>query len=431
MDHLRYKRGRLHCEGVDVHGIAEQFGTPAYVYSKAALQARYRELAGAFAALDPLVCYSVKSNSNLGIMKVLQDEGSGFDIVSAGELFRALQIGADPKKIVFAGVGKREDEIRYALGHDILMFNVESVAELGAINAVAKSMDKVAQIALRLNPDVDAGTHKKTTTGTSDNKFGIGLAITREIMGHLKRLKHVSWAGIHLHLGSPIYSVDPYVKAIRKVNKLLPQFREASPNLRFLNIGGGYCMSYTGEATIGPQDYADAIAPEVEKTGLKLVMEPGRFIVANAGILLTRVVYRKTQDHGKKFLIVDAAMTDLIRPTIYESFHRIWPARCRSGMPQELKEGAKPRFSGKLEVVDVVGGVCESGDYLALGRHLPVAKQGDLLAVFSAGAYGMAMASNYNSRPRACEILVDGTGCKLVRRRETFEDLVAPEADCL
>ncbi len=427
MDYFHYKRGRLYCEDVDVHEIAEKFGTPAYVYSQTALRSRFRALADAFAEFDPLVCYSVKSNWNLSIMKTLQAEGAGFDIVSVGELLRALEIGADPSKIVFAGVGKRPDEIRAALEAGILMFNVESVAELGAINTMAKETGRVARIALRLNPDVDAGAHKKTTTGTKENKFGIGLKIAREIIGKLKRLKHVRWAGVHLHLGSPIYSPEPYVKAIRKVIRLLPEFRAASPDLEYLNIGGGYCMSYTGEPVVGPEEYAAAIAPLVRKTGLKLIMEPGRHIVASAGALLTRVVYRKTQDHGKKFLIVDAAMNDLIRPTLYDAFQRIWKARSRPGMPAVVKPDEKPKFPGPMEVVDVVGGVCESGDYLAQRRWLPVARQGDLLCVFDAGAYGMSMSSNYNTRPRPCEVLVDGARCKLVRRRETFEDLIAPE----
>lgn len=427
MEAFTYKRGRLFCERVDLHDIAEAVGTPTYVYSRNAVLARYGEMAAAFAPLDPLICYSVKSNWNLAILRSLRDAGAGFDIVSAGELYRAIEVGADPKTIVFAGVGKREDEIRYALENSVLAFNVESVDELKAINRVAQQMGRVAEIAVRLNPDVDAKTHKKTTTGTKDNKFGIGLVVARHMLRQLKRLRHVRWTGIHLHLGSPIYSTEPYQKAIRKVMRLLPEFREAGAQIRWLNIGGGYCMSYTGEPVIGPQDYAAALVPLIEKTGLRLIMEPGRYIVANAGVLLTRVTYRKTADHGKQFVIVDGAMTDLIRPTLYGSFHRIWPAKCRYGMPAVQREGKKPTFKGRLELVDVVGPVCESGDFLAQARHLPVTKCGDLLAVFSAGAYGMTMASNYNTRPRPCEILVDQTAYKVVRRRETFHDLLAPE----
>jgi len=427
MESFAYKRGRLHCESVDLHRIAEETGTPTYVYSKAAVLARYQEMADAFAELAPLICYSVKSNWNLALMRCLKGAGAGFDIVSAGELVRALKVGADPRKIVFAGVGKRDDEIRFALDSNILMFNVESVAELEAINAAAKAMGKTAEVALRLNPDVDAKTHKKTTTGTKENKFGIGLAVTREILKKLKRLRNVQWTAVHLHLGSPIYSSDPYKKAIRKVTKLLPDFLSAGASLQYLNIGGGYCMSYTGEDVIRPVDYAGDLIPLIKKTGLKLVMEPGRFIVANAGVLLTHVTYRKTADHGKQFVIVDAAMTDLIRPALYGSFHRIWPAKCRYAMPDIQQDGDKPKFAGKLELVDVVGPVCESSDFLAQRRYLPVTRQGDLLCVFSAGAYGMAMASNYNTRLRPAEILVDGTAYKVVRRRETYEDLLAPE----
>lgn len=427
MEFFRYSRGRLLCEGVDLCGLGEEAGTPTYVYSKGALLARYQEIVDAFAVLRPLVCYSVKSNSNLALLRCLREAGSGFDVVSGGELFRALKVGADPSKIVFAGVGKRDDEIHYALENRILMFDVESVAELDAINSVAGGMGTTAQVALRLNPDVDAKTHKKTTTGTKENKFGIGLEVTRQILGRLKLLRHIKCSGIHLHLGSPIYSTAPYERAIRKVSKLLPEFRAAGADMRYLNIGGGYCMSYTGEEVIQPRDYADALVPLVKRTGLELIMEPGRFISADAGVLLTRVTYRKTADHGKRFVIVDASMADLIRPALYGSYHRIWPARCRWGMPQQQHDGAKPTFRGELEVVDVVGPVCESSDFLALGRHLPVTRRGDLLCVFSAGAYGMSMASNYNARPRPCEILVDGNAHKVVRRRETFADLVALE----
>ena len=427
MEFFQYRRGRLFCEEVDLHAIAEEAGTPSYVYSKAALLAGYREMADAFAELHPLICYSVKSNWNLALMRCLREVGSGFDIVSAGELFRALKVGADPRKIVFAGVGKRDDEIRYALENGVFMFNVESLAELDAVDSVACAMGKTAQVALRLNPDVDAKTHKKTTTGTKESKFGIGLGSTRQILRQLKRRRHVSLTGIHLHLGSPIYSVRPYRRAIQKVSELLPEFRAAGAELRYLNVGGGYCTSYTGESVIRPGDYAAALIPLIKSTGLQLIMEPGRFISANAGVLLTRVTYRKTADHGKRFVIVDASMTDLIRPALYGSFHRIWPAKCRWGMPAHQQDGDKPRFRGKLEIVDIVGPVCESSDFLAEGRHLPVVRRGDLLCVFSAGAYGITMASNYNTRPRPCEILVDGAGHKLVRKRETFQDLVTAE----
>jgi len=426
MDAFEYRGKTLFCEGVRIDDIVSQVGTPAYIYSKNAILARYHELKTAFGDVDTLICFSVKSNSNLSICKILADEGSGFDVVSGGELFRAIKAGGDPSRVVFAGVGKMDSEIKYALENDIFMFNVESVAELEHINKLAGETGKKPRVALRINPDIDAKTHAKTTTGTKENKFGIDLSEAEKIIGQSARYSHIDLCGLHVHLGSPIYTVDPYVRALRKVLSFVQNCRSKGLDIEYVNVGGGYCISYTGEKVIRPKDYAAKILPLVKEMQCNLVMEPGRFIVGNSGVLISRVIYTKETIHGKKFVICDAAMNDLIRPALYDAFHRIWPVTTNIKMPA-VESPDKPTAKRGMELVDIVGPVCESSDAFATHRALPKVKEGDLLSIFSAGAYGFTMSSSYNSRPRPCEVLVDGDQYRIIRKRETHEDLVRGE----
>jgi len=426
---FRYRDGELYCEDVPAERIAAECGTPCYVYSKAALLARYGCISDAFAAFDPVVCFSVKCCGNLSVLRVLAEAGSGFDIVSGGELYRVLAAGGDPAGIVYAGVGKTGEEIEHALRTGILLFDVESRSELDCINAVAGRLGRRGRAALRVNPDVDAGTHEKTATGKGETKFGIGMGEAEDLFRCAPRWPHVELCGVHMHLGSPIYSTEPYERALGRVLGLVERLSEAGVGLRYINMGGGYCISYTGEDVIGPRDYAAAAKSYLEKSGCAVIIEPGRYIAGNSGVLLTRVVRRKEAEYGKRFLVCDAAMNDLIRPTLYDAFHRIWPVRSPAGMPEVMRPDEQGCDGFETEVVDVVGPVCETGDYLARGRPLPPTRAGDLLAVFSAGAYGFAMSSNYNARPRAAEAMVDGGSWRVVRRRETYEDLVRHELD--
>ena len=426
MDAFEYRGKTLFCDDVRIDDIISQVGTPAYIYSKNAILTRYHELETTFQDVDTTICFSVKSNSNLSICKILSEEGSGFDVVSGGELFRAIKAGGDPSKIVFAGVGKMDREIRYALENDIFMFNVESVAELEHINKLAGEADKVPRVALRINPDIDAKTHAKTTTGKKENKFGIDLTEAKMLIKQSARYPNVDLCGLHVHLGSPIYTVDPYVRALRKILALIQNCRNEGLDIEYMNIGGGYCISYTGEKVIRPKDYASKILPLVKEMQCNLIMEPGRFIIGNSGILISQVIYTKETVHGKKFVICDAAMNDLIRPALYDAFHRIWPVNANIKMP-EVENPDKTAVKKGMELVDIVGPVCESSDTFATYRALPKVKEGDLLAIFSAGAYGFTMSSSYNSRPRPCEVLVDGDHFRIIRKRETYEDLVRGE----
>lgn len=428
---FQYREGRLYCGEVPAARIAERHGTPCYVYSADALAGRFRTIRDAFARWDPLVCFSVKSCSNLSIIRLLAAEGSGFDIVSGGELYRCLQAGVDPETIVFAGVGKTQMEIEFAVEQGIHAFNVESRAELECIRDVAESLDKTARAALRINPDVDARTHEKTTTGKAENKFGVGLRETVDLMQEAQGWEGVDLCGLHVHLGSPIYTTDPYEEALAKVCALAEELRGAGCPVQFVNLGGGYCISYTGKPVIGPADYAKAVESYLERLECDVIIEPGRYIAGNSGVLLTRVIRRKESEYGRRFVICDAAMNDLVRPTLYDAFHRIWPVSSPQGMPAVIEEGQTEFESFETEIVDVVGPVCETGDYLAQQRSLPPVEGGDLLAVFSAGAYGFTMSSNYNSRPRPPEVLVEGGEDRLVRDRETYADLVALEKDYL
>jgi diaminopimelate decarboxylase len=426
MNAFEYRNKTLFCEGVRIDDIISQVGTPAYIYSKKAILTRYRELETAFQDVDTTICFSVKSNSNLSICKTLAEVGSGFDVVSGGELFRAIKAGGDPSKIVFAGVGKMDMEIKYAIENDIFMFNVESVAELEHINKLAGEAGKKPRVALRINPDIDPKTHAKTTTGKKENKFGIDFTQAEKIIRQSARYSSVDLCGLHVHLGSPIYTADPYARALKKILVLVQKCRNAGLDIEYLNIGGGYCISYTGEKVIQPKDYARKILPLVKEMQCNLIMEPGRFIVGNSGTLISQVIYTKETVHGKKFVICDAAMNDLIRPALYDAFHRIWPVNTSIKMP-EVENPDKTTIKRGMELVDIVGPVCETSDTFAINRALPGIQEGDLLAIFSAGAYGFTMSSTYNSRPRPCEVLVDGDKYRIIRKRETYEDLVRGE----
>lgn len=429
MESFSYRSGTLYCEEVKVEDIVGSAGSPAYIYSEKSILNHYHEIKEAFEEAEPLICFSVKSNSNLSILRLLAREGSGFDVVSGGELYRALQAGANPDKIVFAGIGKSSEEINFALDKDILMFNVESRAELENINNIALKGKKTARVAIRLNPDIDPKTHAKTTTGKKENKFGIDLGVAEKILGDISKYKGVRLVGLHVHLGSPIMTPRPYVQALGKIKKVLSLCQNYATPIEYINIGGGYCISYTGEEVNRPADYAREILPKVKSTGCKLILEPGRFIVGNSGILVTKVLYTKESSYGKRFVICDAAMNDLIRPTLYDAFHRIWPVRPRIPMPEVLTPTS---LKGLMETstllkVDIVGPVCESSDFFAKDRVIPEVKDGELLSIFSAGAYGFTMSSNYNSRPRPCEVMVKDDKFHIIRKRETYEDLVSCE----
>jgi diaminopimelate decarboxylase len=426
MDHFHYVSGKLFCEDIPVADLAAKYGTPLYVYSQAAILGQLKALQTAFAEVNPLVCYSVKANSNLGVLKVLAEHGSGFDVVSGGELFRVGLAGGQPGKTVFAGVGKTDEEIAAGLGAGVLMFNVESEAELDAIARVAGKLGTVAPIALRVNPDVDPKTHRYISTGKKESKFGMdidrALALAERIVG----LKSVTMIGMHMHIGSQITTVEPYAHAVAKGVEIIEKMRKMGHPIAWYNMGGGYGIGYRGGEEKAVSEFARAIVPGLRATGCRMAMEPGRVIAGNAGVLVSRVLYTKRSGE-KRFLIQDAAMNDLIRPALYESFHRIWPVSVPAGLPAPPSD-YEAEIPG-TEPWDVVGPVCESGDFLAKDRNLPTMDSGDLLAIFSAGAYGMVMSSNYNTRPRAAEILVDGVTAKVVRRRETYEDLVLHERE--
>ena len=424
MDHFPYRGGRLYCEEISVTALAEKYGTPLYIYSQNAITGAIDSLQNEFAAVDPLICYSVKANSNLGILKVMAARGGGFDVVSGGELYRVLLAGGLASKTVFAGVGTTDEEIKAGIEAGVLMFNVESEAELDAISRVAASIGKVAPIALRVNPDVDPKTHRYISTGKKESKFGMDIDRSLRLAARVAADKNVTMIGMHMHIGSQITSIEPYSGAVAKGVEIIEQLRAMGHPVTWYNMGGGFGIAYRGSEAKPIAEFARAIVPGIKSTGCKLAMEPGRVIAGNAGILVSRVIYTK-QSGEKHFLIQDCAMNDLIRPALYESFHKIWPVEVPQGFPAP-PENFEGEISGTAPW-DVVGPVCESGDFLAKDRALPPLDRGDLLAIFSAGAYGMVMASNYNTRPRAPEILVNGTIDTLVRRRETYEDLVLQE----
>lgn len=431
MDSFSYRNGDLFAEDVPVSRIADEVGTPTYIYSKATFLGHYHRIADAFAELKPLICYSIKSCGNVHLVKHLVEAGSGCDVTSGGELYRALKAGCDPKKIVFAGVGKTDKEINEALsaGNGIGWFNIESEEEFWNLDRLAGEKGVTANGALRVNPDVanKGGTHAKTFTGKKETKFGVDIDRAAAFYRQAHQAKHARLNALHLHIGSPIKVTEPYVDAITKALALIDELAKDGIIIDTLDIGGGFAAFYEGNEAPPFTAYADAIVPLLKDRvakGLKVILEPGRSISCNSAILLARVQYTK-QGGTKKFIIIDAAMNDLIRPTLYESYHFIWPANPIAALtpPNRLSSLRTPND----QKVDIVGPICESGDYLAKDRYLPVMKRGDLLAVFSAGAYGMAMASNYNARTRAAEILVDGNTYQVIRRRETYEDLLRSE----
>jgi diaminopimelate decarboxylase len=425
MDHFEYRDGSLFCEQVAVADVAAAVGTPVYIYSAATLLHHYRAMAEAFSELRPMICFSVKSLWNTHLLRLLAAEGSGFDVVSGGELYRALEIGADGSRIVFAGVGKTDREIREAVAAGIGLFNVESEGELENLSRLAGEAGRTVRAALRVNPDVfDPRTHRHTATGRKESKFGVDIERAVRFFHTYGHDAHVRLDAIHLHIGSPIYSAEPYVQAVRKTLELISRLRREGYVIRVLDIGGGFAADYEEGKSPSAAGYAKDIVPELRGCDLEIIIEPGRQIGCNAGILLARVQYVK-QGADRQFVIVDAAMTDLIRPALYGSEHMVYPASIDGPPPRR-----RPDFAAPDGVkVDIVGGVCESSDFLAKDRILPQMRRGDLLAVFSAGAYGFVMASQYNSRPRAAEVLVEGDKWRVIRRRETYDDLLACERD--
>lgn len=408
---FNYRNAKLYCESVQLDFIAREFGTPCYVYSRAALVAAFAEFDIAFAGRDHLVCYAVKANSNLAILNLFAGLGSGFDIVSGGELHRVLKAGGDPGKVVFSGVGKRPDEMRVALAAGILCFNVESTAELKVLNQVARDMNKIAPVSLRVNPDVDAKTHPYISTGLKENKFGIPFEEAETVYVSAQSLTNIRVTGLDCHIGSQLTELDPFVAACGKMLGLLDRLESRGLRIDHLDLGGGLGISYSRETPPLAREYVAALSGCVGRRKQRVLIEPGRALVGNAGLLLTRVEYLKHTPH-RDFAIVDAAMNDLMRPALYDAYHEILPviaANADNAIPYQ-----------------VVGPVCETGDFLGHDRNLALS-EGDLLAIMSAGAYGMSMSSNYNTRPRAAEVMVDGDQCHLIRERESLEQLTAQE----
>lgn len=428
MDHFAYRNRSLYCEDVPVAELAREYGTPLYLYSEATLVHHLTQIQTAFAEAKPIICYSIKANGNLSIARLMGQHGAGFDVTSGGEFYRAQKAGPTDAKIVFAGVGKSDAEIQYALENNVYLFDVESEQELHAIGNVAKRMGVVASVALRVNPDLPPKTHVKTDTSVKGVKFGLDIETVLDVAKGVIGNKNLRVAGLHMHLGSPILSAEPYKQGCDKGVRLIAELRKQGHDVTVLNMGGGFGIHYRKQEALPASEFAKVILPAVKETGCQLVLEPGRFIVGNAGILVSSVVFTK-ETGGKKYVIQDAAMNDLIRPTLYDSFHRIWPVTPKESVP-ERPDDFEAAIPGTFPQ-DVVGPVCESGDFLAKGRNLPDLHRGDLLAVFSAGAYGMAMSSNYNARCRAAEVLVTSHTHRLIRRRETYSDLVACEVDCL
>ena len=413
MHHFEYKDGELHAENVSLTRLAEEVGTPFYAYSHETLSRHFRVFDEAFSSVPHLICFAMKSNSNLAILRLFGAMGGGLDIVSGGELFRAVRAGMPADRIVFAGVGKSDDEIAYALEKGVLLFNVESEEELLNIGAVASRMGKRAQVAIRVNPDVDPQTHPYIATGLKKSKFGIDINRAREQYQTASKLEGIEPSGVHCHIGSQITSSAPFADAVGIVVRLVGELRGDGHAIRYLNLGGGLGITYHDEAPPLPKDYAAAILPKLKDLGCTLIFEPGRVITGNAGILVTRVLYEK-KNPDKRFVIIDAGMNDLIRPSLYQAYQDVWP----------VEEAVRGRTK---HLTDLVGPICESGDYLAKDRDLPELHRDDLVAVMSSGAYGFTMASNYNSRPRPPEILVRGDEYHIIRERETYEDLIRGE----
>ena len=414
MHYFEYKNGQLFAEDLSVEELVREFDTPLYIYSAKTLRRHFEAFDSAFEGTRHLTCYSVKANSNLCVLKLLSEMGSGMDIVSGGELFRALKAGVDPQKIVYSGVGKRDHEIREAIISNILMFNVESRQELQKINQVAAEMDSTARISLRINPDVDPKTHPYISTGLKKNKFGLDLEQALDSYKLAKDLPNLDPVGIDCHIGSQLTTIEPFIEALNRIKVFQGKLADLGIEIKYLDLGGGLGITYDEEQPPHPVEFGRAIRENLKGLDLTLILEPGRVIAGNAGILVTRVLYTK-KSASKNFIIVDAAMNDLVRPSLYGSFHRI-------ACVQE-KEGPSC-------VADVVGPICESGDFLAQDREIRNVEQNELLAVFSAGAYGFTMSSQYNSRPRGAEVIVDADKITLARRREVYFDLVDLEEQC-
>ena len=425
MDRFKYKSGKLFAEEVAIERIATEVGTPVYVYSKATFLDHLQKIQQAYADIDATVCYSVKACGNINILKFMADSGSGFDIVSGGELFRVLRAGGNPEKIVYAGVGKTDAEIKRALDAEIGYFNIESEEELRNLQQLAQDMGKCANGALRVNPDVDYQTHAYMTTGKKENKFGINIDRVLDIFTQCSESRSVKLCALHIHLGTGGKTIDPYVEAVKKILPLVDTLRNHGHEIEALDLGGGYGADYESSSVPSATEYAAGIVPLLKDKELKLILEPGKSICANAGIMVTRTLFTK-QGPSKKFVIVDAGMNDLIRPALYDAFHFIWPTQVTQDYVP-VRRSKSLLFEG-TDVVDVVGPICESGDFLARGWAMPPVQRGDLIAVFAAGAYGYTMSSNYNARPRPAEVLVDGDTYTVIRQRETYEDLIAAES---
>ncbi|MFH1823671.1 MAG: diaminopimelate decarboxylase [Candidatus Firestonebacteria bacterium] len=410
MHYFFFKNNYLYCENIKVVDITKKVQTPFYLYSHRTIYEHFAKIDEAFKNIPTIICYSLKANSNLSILKILQKAGSGADIVSGGELYKSLKAGIPPKKIVFAGVGKTEEEIEYAIKSNILMFNIESVTEAVNIGKIARRLKRRIDVALRINPDVDVDTHHYITTGKKENKFGLNIDLAKNLFTRLNKLKNLNICGIHIHLGSQITKVEPYIMAIQKIIGLINNLKEMGVCIKRLNIGGGLGIIYKDESPSTAKEFADNVLPLIKPLGVTLILEPGRFIVGNAGILVAKVLCIKKAER-KNFIIVDAGMNDLIRPSLYGAYHHIIPIVKTSGVIK----------------ADVVGPICESGDFLGKDRKLPKVKEGDFLAVMSAGAYGFSMASNYNARRKPAEVMVRDDKFWVVRKRESFEDLIKGE----
>ncbi len=410
-EYFVYKNGELYCEEVSIKSLAEKYKTPVYVYSKKAILDKINQYKKAFASYDTLICYAVKANPNLSILKIMAENDIGCDIVSGGELYKAKKAGIPSNKIVYAGVGKTDFEIEYAIRENILSFNIESEMELDVINEIAGKLGKKARISVRVNPDVDPNTHPYISTGMKKSKFGIDIDQAHYIYEKAAKLKNIEVTGIHCHIGSQIMQINPYIEAIEKTANLVQELKKKGIDLKYFDIGGGLGIKYKPEdKPPTPEEFAKAILPIVKKTELKLIIEPGRSMIGEAGILVTQVIFLKDKKE-KHFIIVDTGMNDLVRPAMYNAYHHIISVT-------EKKEKVK---------ADVVGPICETGDFLALDREVENVKRGDYLAVMSAGAYGSSMSSNYNVRPRAMEVLVDKNKISVIRERETYEYLMTPE----
>ena len=412
MHYFSFKRDNLYCENLGVRSLASKFGTPLYIYSAKTILGHFLKLKSAFSSSKPLICYSVKANSNLSLLKLLTSKGSGLDIVSGGELYRAKRIKCPAKKIVYASVGKTDAEIRDAINYGILMFNIESKPELERVNKISGKLEKKTKVALRFNPDVSPGTHAYITTGKKETKFGMDEGEVKRIFASCDKYPNLSIIGIHMHIGSQITKGAPFVKTFKKANRVIRELKREGIKLEYLNIGGGLGIVYDKERPQTAKEFAKKVLPLLKQSGLKIVLEPGRFIVGNAGILVTKVIYLK-ESSSKNFIIVDAAMNDLARPSLYGAYHKIVP----------LTKGSSERV---IKSADIVGPVCESGDFLGKGRKIK-AKAGDYIAVLGAGAYGFSMSSNYNSRPRVAEVLVKNGQAYLIRKRENYQDLIKGE----